>query len=122
MSAQRSIILTAALFALLGPVRAEAEATCKPRIELANAQLSNVINLRRYWTATVNVDASMCSASTGLYAIRFVRLAEGAVDLEFTEPFIWKQGQAAVRVEFWADEAVERYAIADVAACPCKGE
>ena len=28
----------------------------------------------------------------------------------------------SVRVEFWTDEAVDRYWVADVAACPCRSE
>ena len=115
-----SLVLAAALVPSFGPMPAHAEGTCRPQIALANPQLSRVTNLKRYWTATVKADASKCSGSSGLFAIRFLRWSESGPDLEFTEPFIWQQGERAVRVEFWADEAVGRYGIADVAACACK--
>lgn len=115
-----SLVLTAALMPLFGPMPAHAEGTCRPRIELANPQLSKVTNLKRYWTAAVKADASQCSASSGLFAIRFLRWSESGPDLEFTEPFIWQQGEGTVRVEFWGDEAVGRYSLADLAACACK--
>jgi hypothetical protein len=57
-----------------------------------------------------------------LFALGFVRLSETAPDLGFAEPFIWRSGAMSVRVDFGADEAVDRYWIADVAACPCRGE
>jgi hypothetical protein len=120
MRLSRAIALTASLMPLLGPLPAKAEATCRPTVELGNAQLSKVTNLRRHWTATAIVDASKCSTSSGLFAIRFLRWSESGPDLEFTEPFIWQQGERTVRVEFWADEAVGRYGIADVAVCACK--
>lgn len=49
--------------------------------------------------------------------MRFVRLSENALDLEFIESFIWQQGQMKLRLKFWADEAVDDYGIADVATC-----
>lgn len=116
----RSIALAAASMPLFGPMPANAEGMCRPKVELSNAQFSKVTNLKRYWTATTSVDASECSASSGLFAIRFLRWSESGPDLEFTEPFIWQQGERTVRVEFWADEAVGQYGMADVAACVCK--
>jgi hypothetical protein len=119
MSARTSFALTLTLWALLHTTPAAAEA-CRPKIEIGNVQFSQAMNLRRHWAATVNVDASKCSTSTGLFSINFERSSESARDLEFTEPFVWRPGQTTVRVEFWADEAVAGYGIADVAICPCK--
>ena len=82
---------------------------------------SEMINLKRFWTATVDVDASRCVTASGLFALTFVRLAENAPDLEFAEPFIWREAQTRIRVEFWADEAVHNYWIGEVATCPCRG-
>ena len=110
-----------ALGALMGPAQAVAETLCRPQIAVGNVQFSEPVNLRRYWTASVSVDASKCAASSGFFSLGFQRHADSAVDLEFTEPFIWRDRETAVRVEFWADEAVGRYWIADVAVCPCSG-
>ena len=122
MRAKRCLVLTAALWVLLSSAPAGADAWCKPQIELGQVQFSRVTNLKRYWSATVTADASNCAGSSGLFSIRFLRLSESGPDLEFAEPLIWQQGQRTVRVEFWADEAVGEYGIADVAMCPCKGK
>ena len=120
MTALRSLALSEALLPLLSPLPANAEALCRPTVELENVQFSKVTNLKRYWTAAVNVDASKCSASSGLFSIRFHQWSETGPDIEFTEPFIWERGENTVRVEFWADEAVGRYTVADIAFCRCK--
>ena len=108
-----------ALLSLLHAEGAIAETLCKPNITVGNANFSQAINMRRYWTATINVDASACAGSSGLFALGFVRLSETAPDIELAEPLIWRPGQMTARVEFWWDEAIGRYWIADVAACPC---
>jgi len=95
---------------------------CQPTLTVKDVNFSPVVNLRRYWSATIAVDAWPCARGTGLFALGFVRSAENAPNFEFLEPFIWHAGETKVRVEFWADEAVERYWLADVAPCPCRGE
>jgi hypothetical protein len=120
MTALRSLALCAAILPLLSPLSANAEALCRPTVELGNVQFSKVVNLKRYWTANVNVDASKCSASSGFFSIRFLRWSESGPDIEFAEPFIWQEHERTVGVEFWADEAVGRYSIADVALCRCR--
>ena len=115
-------VLAATVAPLLGLMPANAEVVCRPKIEIGNVQFSKVTNQKRYWTATANVDASRCATSSGLYAIRFLRWSESGPDIEFTEPFLWETGESRIRVEFWADEAVGAYRIADVAVCACKGE
>ena len=119
-SMPRAWILAAALLVLSQATQA-AELACKPVLMVKNVGFSEVINLKRFWTATVDVDASRCAASSGLFALAFVRLSENAPDLEFAEPLIWRAPQTKVRVEFSADEAVHAYRIDDVAACPCRG-
>jgi hypothetical protein len=112
------------LFALLSlPLSAApvgANPVCKPALTVKEASFSAVTNLRRYWSAKVDVDASRCASASGLFALGFLRLAENGRDLEFAEPFIWRTGETKVRVEFWADEAVQDHWIADVAPCPCR--
>ena len=120
MSTQRLLALALAFWAL--PSAAIAQPLCKPKIAISNPRFSEVVNLRRFWSATLRIDASACTSSSGLFALAFVRLSETAPDLEFTEPFIWRSGQTEVRLEFWADEAVERYWVADIAPCPCRAQ
>ena len=111
----------AALLLFAQAVQAAAQPACKPVMTVRDASLSEPINLKRYWTAVVHVDASRCATMTGLFALGFVRLAENGPDLEFAESFFWQPQQTKVRVEFWVDEAVHKYWIGEVAACPCRG-
>ena len=110
----------AALLILLQATQATAQPICKPVLTIRDVALSHVVNLKRFWTAVVHADASKCATVSGLFAIGFVRLAENGPDLEFAEPFFWRPGPTSVRVEFWADEAVHKYWIEEVAACPCR--
>ena len=96
----------------------------KPQLSVVSVRFSDAEELVRKWTATVDVDASRCAASSGRFEIDFVRLKESAMDLEFAERFTWQTGpnqtgQIEVSVEFWIDEAVGRYAIGYVTPCPC---
>jgi hypothetical protein len=108
--------------ALLHPAQGIAQPRCQPEISVSKSSFSEAINLTRYWTASLDVDASRCAETSGLFSLGFVRGSESARDLEFTEPFIWKQGQMTVRVAFWWDEAIDRYWIADIAACSCRSK
>lgn len=113
--------LVAALVLFSQGTQAAAQPVCKPVLTVKEASFSEAINLRRYWTAMVHVDASRCATVSGLFALGFVRLAENGPDLEFAESFFWQPDQTRVRVEFWVDEAVHKYWINDVATCPCRG-
>jgi hypothetical protein len=57
--------------------------------------------------------------STGSFEIVFSRLKENGVEIEFSEKFTWSSPAVTVAVDFWADEAVERYWISNVSACVC---
>jgi hypothetical protein len=109
------------LCALLNAAQATAQPVCRPVLTVKEESFSQTFDLRRIWTASINVDASRCTTSSGLFSIRFIRLAENAPDLTFTEPLEWQLGQKKVVVEFWANEAVHKYWIEEVAACPCRG-
>ena len=122
MSVQTPIVLVLTFWAFLHAGEAIAQPLCRPEIAIKSVHFSEMMNLKRFWTATVNVDASGCATTSGLLALGFVRLSETAPDLQFAEPFMWRSGQMSVRVDFWADEAVDRYWIADVASCPCRDE
>ena len=114
------VLAIAALLSLPGP-EAAAQSACKPVLTVKDVGYSKIFNLRRHWTAAVQVDASRCATASGLFAISFVRQSETAPDLQFAEPFFWRAEETRIRVEFGADEAVDRYWISDVAACPCRG-
>jgi hypothetical protein len=121
MMLPRQLALGAALIAFcLSP--SSAQTMCKPRVELRDVQFSNVSNLKRYWTAAINVDASTCATSSGLFSVSFLRWGGSGPDLEFTEPFLWNRAGGTVRLEFWADEAVGHCHVAEVAVCPCKAD
>jgi hypothetical protein len=119
MASLRSFCLVA-LCASLNAAPVAAQAVCRPTLTVKEESFSKMFNLRRIWTASLDIDASRCATTSGLFSIRFIRLAENAPDLTFTEPFIWQLGQGRIRVEFWANEAVHRYWIEEVAVCPCR--
>lgn len=116
----RTSMMVVVLLVFSQATQATAEPVCKPALLVNDVGFSEVTNLKRFWTATVQVDASRCATSSGLFAFAFVRLSENAPDLEFAEPLFWKSERTSVRVEFWADEAVQKYWVSDVAACPCR--
>jgi hypothetical protein len=122
MKMRLPLALTLALAASMGPAQVVAETLCRPQIAVENVRFSEPVNLRRYWTASVSANATPCAASSGFFSLGFLRLSESGADLEFTEPFIWRGSETAVRVEFWVDEAVGSYWIADVAICPCRSK
>jgi hypothetical protein len=99
-----------------------AQQVCKPALAFKEVQFSGMQppTLQRKWTAVVSVDATSCAEnSTGYFEIVFTRLKEGAPDIEFREQFKWLPPSVKVAVDFWADEAVERYWIANITPCPC---
>ena len=116
----RAFIMAATFLAFLPGTQVAAQPVCKPALTIRNVGLSEAVNLRRFWTATLDVDASQCTTASGLYSLGFVRTAENGLDQEFAQPFIWRPGQTSVRVEFWVDEAVHKYWVGEVATCPCR--
>ena len=95
---------------------------CKPILAFKEVRFSQMRppTLERTWTAVVSVDASGCVASpTGHFEIVFSRLKEIGPEIEFREQFKWVPPLVKVTVDFWADEAVERYRIDNVSPCSC---
>ena len=119
MSSLKTLPLVA-LCALVNAAQVAAEPVCRPTLTVKEESFSETFNLRRVWTASIDVDASRCTTASGLFSMRFIRLAENAPDLAFIEPFTWRLGQKSIAVEFWANEAVHKYWIDEVAACPCR--
>ena len=114
--------LLAGLAATTSVTQALGQQACKPTLAFGEVQFSDMQppTLERKWTAIVSVDAASCAASsTGYFDIVFTRLKEGAPEIEFRERFKWVPISVRVAVDFWADEAVERYWIDNVTSCPC---
>jgi hypothetical protein len=107
---------------LICVTQAAGQQACRPTLAFAEVQFSEMqpSTLERKWTAIVSVDASRCVASSaGSFELVFSRLKEIGPDLEFREQFAWRPPSVTVAVDFAADEAVERYWIANITPCPC---
>jgi hypothetical protein len=74
-------ILPAVMLACIGAGQTAAQPICKPALTVKQVGFSEMINLRRVWTASIDVDASRCTTTSGLYSIGFIRLSESAPDL-----------------------------------------
>jgi hypothetical protein len=91
MASLRSIQLVV-LCALLTAAPVAAQPICRPTLTVQEESFSKPFNLRRIWTASIDIDASRCATTSGLFSIGFIRLAENAPDLSFVEPFVWRLG------------------------------
>jgi hypothetical protein len=68
----------------------------------------------------VTVDASRCAPhASGYFDLGITRLKEMGGELDFRERFRWLAPSVQIGVDFWADEAVGRYWIENVAPCKC---
>src|SRR5262245_4509465 len=112
----RKSAVLAVVVGLLGVTPAAGQRVCRPNLSFKEVRFSEMQppTLERKWSAIVGVDASRCAAnSSGYFEIVFRRLKEIGVEIEFREEFIWMEFQRPpavnVEVDFWADEAVERY-------------
>jgi hypothetical protein len=103
-------------------MQAVAQQTCRPALAFKEVRFSEMQppTLERKWTAVLSVDASRCATTSGRFEIVFSRLKENGIEIEFGEQFMWRPDSVEVSVDFWADEAVERYWLDNVAACPCR--
>jgi hypothetical protein len=120
----RSLISCAVASALeltsLGPV--SGQPVCRPQLSVTDVQFSEMIppTLERKWSATVMVDASRCASNaSGHFDLGISRLKETGYEIVFRKQFIWIAPSVKIGVDFWADEAVERYWIENVTPCVC---
>src|SRR5262245_12620790 len=114
--------LVAGMVGMIGVTQALGQQFCRPALAIKNVQFSEMQapTWERKWTAIVSVDASRCTTNaTGSFEIVFSRQKENGVGIEFSEKFTWSSPAVTVAVDFWADEAVERYWISNVSACVC---
>lgn len=116
------IALLAGGIALISVTQAIGQQTCRPALAVKQVRFSEMKppTLERNWTAVLSVDASRCTTTSGRFEIVFSRLKENGIEIEFHEQFTWRPDEVEVSVGFWADEAVERYWLANIAACPCR--
>jgi hypothetical protein len=120
MTRSRASLLLAGVLVLVSATQSVGDSLCRPLLTVTAVRLSEISPAQRKWTAKLAVDASPCAATSGRFAIEFVRLKENAPDLRFTEQFTWRPGQVDVSTDFAADETVLDYSISDVAPCPCR--
>jgi hypothetical protein len=101
---------------------AVAQPLCMPALAVIETRFSEMQRptLQRTWTARLSVDASRCAATSGPFGIAFSVLTENGPGVEVRQAFTWNAPFSEVSATFWADEAVERFGLADVAACLCR--
>jgi hypothetical protein len=113
-------ILLAGSIVLFGATQTVGQPMCKPHLSFQEVRFSDVQNQQRKWTAVLGVDASHCTAASGRFDIKFIRLKENAPDREFSEQFTWRPGWIEVSADFWQDEAVREYSIGSIVSCACR--
>jgi len=113
------LAVLAPTIALYAPTQTMAQIACKPVLAFKEVRFSEPHKYLRKWTGVLNVDATRCAATSGLFEIKFIRLKELGPDLLFTKTFTWKPGLTEVALDFWWDEAVQDYWIGDVRPCRC---
>jgi hypothetical protein len=114
----------AGIIGLVSVTQAVGQQECRPTLASKEVHFSEMQRptLERRRTAVVSVDRGRCTAnSTGYFEIAFSRLKEVGPEIEFRERFAWLSPSVKVEVGFWADEAVKRYRIVNIAPCPCGG-
>jgi hypothetical protein len=114
--------LLAGIMGLVSVTQAVGQQECRPTLAFKEVHFSEMQppTLQRKWTAVISVDTSRCAAnSQGYFEIVFSRLKEIGPEIEFRERFTWLSPAVRAEVGFWADEAVERYWIDNIALCPC---
>jgi hypothetical protein len=107
---------------LMSETQVLGQQVCKPSLAFKEVHFSEMQppTLKRTWTAIVSVDTASCAAdSRGHFEIVFSRLKEIGPEIVFREQFKWLPPSVKVVVDFWADEAIERYRIDNVSPCYC---
>jgi hypothetical protein len=120
--------LLAGALGFLNATQAASQQVCRPALAFTDVQFSKMQRptLERKWSAVVLVDASRCVANAaGYFEIVFSRSKEIGMEAEFREEFMWmgddRTPALKVEVDFWADEAVERYWFGPITPCVCRG-
>jgi hypothetical protein len=114
-------VAVASGFVICSVTQTMAEADCRPSLTFKDVKFSEAQNQLRKWTGVISVDATRCTATSGPFEIKFVRLKEIGPDLLFTEKFNWSPGLVDVSLNLWWDETIQEYWIGDVEPCECAG-
>jgi len=117
--------LLGGIVGLLSVTQAVSQQACRPALAFTEVQFSKMQRptFERKWSTVVTVDASPCVAnSTGYFEVAFSRSKEMGIEIEFQEKFMWSGSAPSVKaeVDFWADEAVERYGFGTITPCLCR--
>ena len=128
MGRSRIAGLLAGIIAFISVTQAAGQQLCRPALAINDVNFSKMQKptLERKWSAIVTVDASRCVANAaGYFEIVFSRSKEIGMEVEFRQEFMWmgdgRSDGVKVEVDFWADEAVERYWFGDITPCVCRG-
>jgi hypothetical protein len=109
------------LLAVASPTSTYGQQTCWPTLFVKQPRLSDsMINLKRYWFASLEVDASSCVESSGAFDLRTTRTKENGRDFFVTEPVAWSKRQTDIVIELWTDEAIIEHWIVPVRPCTCR--
>lgn len=99
----------------------DAQQVCWPILSVKQPRLSDtMINMKRYWSATLEVNAVSCIESAGTFDLHIMRSKENAREFTFTEPVVWNTRQTDIVIELWADEAVLDYRVGRSLPCTCR--
>src|SRR5258706_1027047 len=120
----RSLVvgLLAGFIGLVGAAQAASQLACWPVLAFKDVRFSEMQppRMERKWTAVLTVDASRCATTSGRFGIVFSRAKENGMTIDFQEQFTWQPAAVEISLEFWSDEAVERYWLNNVEPCPCR--
>ena len=68
----RAVFLAGVLMGLVVPPQARCAVACKPIIALKSVQISEARDMKRGWSAILDVNVSFCATSFGRFEIDFV--------------------------------------------------
>jgi hypothetical protein len=69
----RAVALVAVLAGMVAPPQARCAVTCRPIITLKAVQTTGLHDMKRGWTAILDVNASFCATSFGRFEMDFIR-------------------------------------------------
>ena len=104
--------LLAGIIGLIGVTQAARPAGCRPALAFKEIRFSEMQppTMERKWTAQSCRSMRRAARRTGGTSRLFSRgKRKTELEMDFREQFIWKPPSVEVSVDFWADEAVERY-------------
>jgi hypothetical protein len=116
-----SAITVLCLIAMEARAPAHGQQACWPILQVSQPRLSDtMINLKRYWFATLEVNANSCVESSGSFELSTTRARESGPDFVVAEAVAWNSRQTDIVIELWADEAIIDYRIVSRRPCTCR--